>query len=77
MLKWVAGHYQLCAGQVTGIEDAIHRVRSAFLQKDSNFILLADESNTFNSLNRVYTQFRHKAKYVSRYKPFQVQEQVL
>ena len=60
MLKWVAGPYQLCAGQVTGVEAAIHRVRSASLQKDSNVILLADKSNTFNSLNRVCTQFRHK-----------------
>ena len=77
LLKWVAGPYQLCADQVTGVEAAIHRVRSASLQKDSNVILLPDKSNTFNSLNRVCTQFRHKAKYVSRYKSFQVQEQVL
>ena len=48
----VAGPYQLCAGQVAGVEAVVHRVRSAFLQEDTDAILLADASNTFNSLNR-------------------------
>ena len=51
-IQKVAGPYQLCAGQVAGVEAAVHRVRSAFLQEDTEAILLADASNAFNSLNR-------------------------
>ena len=51
-IQKVAGPYQLCAGQVAGVEAAVHRVRSAFLQEDTDAILLADASNAFNSLNR-------------------------
>ena len=51
-IQKVAGPYQLCAGQVAGVEAAVHRVRSAFLQEDTDSILLANASNAFNSLNR-------------------------
>ena len=51
-IQKVAGPYQLCAGQVAGVEAAVHRIRSAFLQEDTDSILLANASNAFNSLNR-------------------------
>ena len=51
-IQKAAGSYQLCAGQVAGVEAAVHRVRSAFLHEDTDAILLADASNAFNSLNR-------------------------
>ena len=51
-IQKAAGSFQLCAGQVAGVEAAVHRVRSAFLHEDTDAILLADASNAFNSLNR-------------------------
>ena len=47
-IQKVAGPYQLCAGQVAGVEAAVHRVRSAFLQEDTDAILLANASNALN-----------------------------
>ena len=47
-----AGARQLCAGQIAGIEAAIHSVTDAFHSDDVEAVLLVDASNAFNSLNR-------------------------
>ena len=47
-----AGSRQLCAGQIAGVEVAVHVMRSVFEQSDTEAILV-DASNAFNSLNRV------------------------
>ena len=47
-----AGSLQLCAGQISGVEAAIHAVRSSFQQEQTEAVLLIDASNAFNSLNR-------------------------
>ena len=47
-----SGAVQLCAGQIAGIEAAVHAVRSFFQNDETEAILLVDASNSFNSLNR-------------------------
>ncbi len=47
-----AGSLQLCAGQLSGIEAAVHAVRTLFQRVDTEAVLLVDTSNAFNSLNR-------------------------
>ena len=46
------GSCQLCGGQITGIEAAVHALRSLFAKEETEALLLVDASNTFNSLNR-------------------------
>ena len=46
-----SGCLQLCGGQISGIEAAVHAVRTAFDSEVSIAALLADASNAFNSLN--------------------------
>lgn len=46
------GAVQLCAGQIAGIEAAVHAVRSFFHNDETEAIVLVDASNAFNSLNR-------------------------
>ena len=48
----VAGALQLCAGQESGCEAAIHAMREVFNSADTEAIILVDASNAFNSLNR-------------------------
>ena len=48
-----AGSIQLCAGQLSGCEAAVHSVREAFLEDDTEAALLVDASNAFNSINRM------------------------
>ena len=43
---------QLCAGQIGGIEAAVHFMRSILSESDTEAVLLVDASNAFNSLNR-------------------------
>ena len=45
-----SGAVQLCAGQIAGIEAAVHAVRSQ--NDETEAILLVDASNAFNSLNQ-------------------------
>ena len=47
-----AGSSQLCAGQDSGCEAAIHAVRELYGQSDIEAILLIDASNAFNCLAR-------------------------
>ena len=48
----VAGSMQLCAGQITSTEAAVHAVRSYFDTDDCEVLLLVNASNAFNILNR-------------------------
>ena len=43
---------QLCGRQISGIEAAVHAVRSAFALDENEAVLLVDASNAFNILNR-------------------------
>ena len=46
------GSLQLCAGQIAGIEAAVHFIRESFHSENTEAVLLMDASNAFNSLNR-------------------------
>ena len=46
------GCLQLCGGQISGVEAAIHATRSAFESKECEAALLVDATNAFNALNR-------------------------
>ena len=48
-----AGSVQLCTGQASGCEAAIHSVRLGFQDDDAEATLLVDASNAFNSINRM------------------------
>ena len=48
-----AGSLQLCAGQISGTESAVHAVHSMFHQEDTEAIMLVDAKNAFNSLNHL------------------------
>ena len=47
-----AGSLQLCAGQPSGCEAAVHAVREIFKDEDCDGVILVDASNAFNSINR-------------------------
>ena len=47
------GSVQLCAGQASGCEAAIHSVRAGFQDVDAEAALLVDASNAFNFINRM------------------------
>ena len=51
-LQDAAGPLQLCAGQIAGIEAAVHAMKASFQNEDTEAVLLVDASNAFNSLNR-------------------------
>ena len=48
----ISGCLQLCGGQISGIEAAVHAVRTAFESDENEAVLLVDATNVFNSLNR-------------------------
>ena len=52
LVQRAAGPLQLCAGQSSGVEAAIHAMRTLFTSDDAEGMLLVDASNAFNSLNR-------------------------
>ena len=52
-IQEATGSVQLCAGQISGIEAAVHAVNTLFQQENTEDILLVDVSNAFNSLNRL------------------------
>ena len=47
-----SGSLQLCAGQNSGSEAAIHAMHAIFEADETDGVLLIDASNTFNALNR-------------------------
>ena len=47
-----ADSVQLCAGQIAGVEAAVHAVQKSFRQDKTEVALLVAASNAFNSLNR-------------------------
>ena len=51
-IQAAAGLCQLYAGQIAGVEAAVHAVRSSFDFDDPEGVLFVDASNAFNSLNR-------------------------
>ncbi len=51
-IQEVAGSVQLCAGQISGTEAAVHAACTLFNKDETEAVLLVDDSNAFNSLNR-------------------------
>ncbi|XP_028416582.1 uncharacterized protein LOC114540659 [Dendronephthya gigantea] len=47
-----AGNLQLCAGQASRCEAAVHAIRDIFEAQSTDAVLLVDADNAFNSLNR-------------------------
>ena len=52
-IQEATGSVQLCAGQISGTETAVHTVTVLFQQEDTEAILLVDATNAFNFLNRL------------------------
>ena len=51
-VRQAAGSLQLCGGQITGSEAAIHAMHDVFNDDNTGGILLMDAENAFNSINR-------------------------
>ena len=47
-----SGTVQLCAGQNSGCDAAVHPMRQIFDNTNAQAVLLVDASNAFNNLNR-------------------------
>jgi len=50
-IREAAGSLQLCAGQLSGCEAAVHFVQTLFGSSDAKAVISVDASNAFNSLN--------------------------
>ncbi len=51
-IQEATGCIQLCGGQISGIEAAVHTARTSFDSDNCEAMLLVDTTNAFNSLNR-------------------------
>ena len=51
-LQEAVGSRQLCAGQIAGVEAAIHAMHNLFNNEDTDAVLLVDARNAFNTLNQ-------------------------
>ena len=51
-IQEAAGSIQLCSGQTSGIEAAVHAMNEAYHDDDVQAVLLVDASNAFNCFNR-------------------------
>ena len=51
-IQEATGSFQLCSGQTSGIEAAVHAMNEAYHDDNAQAVLLVDASNAFNSLNR-------------------------
>ena len=54
-IQEAAGSSQLCAGQLSGCEVAVHSVQTLFGSPDTEAAMLVDATNAFNSLNHQAT----------------------
>ena len=54
-LQLLGGNVQICLGQTSGIDHAIHALQRPFLEDRTEAILLIGAGNAFNSLNRDLT----------------------
>ena len=54
-IQEATGSLQLCSGQTSGIEAAVHAMHEAYNDDSVQAILLVDASNAFNSLNQEAT----------------------
>ena len=50
-IQEASGCLQMCGGQISGIEAAVHTMRTAFDSDENEAAILIDATNTFNSLN--------------------------
>ncbi len=66
------GTKQLCAGQIAGVETAIHSVHDSFELDETEAVLLIDASNAFNSLNRKVALHNAAPNYLPFYKTHMV-----
>ena len=51
-IQEAAGSLQLCAGQISGVEAAVHAIHDSFNSESCQAALLIDATNAFNCLNR-------------------------
>ena len=51
-VKEAAGSLQVCAGQESGSEAAVHAIYDIFKKDETEAVLLVDAENAFNSINR-------------------------
>ena len=54
-IREVVGSLQMCVGQRSGCETAIHAMNEIYEKDATEGLLLVDASNAFNSLNRKST----------------------
>ena len=51
-IQEAAGSLQLCAGQISGVEAAVHAIHGSFNSESCQAALLIDATSAFNCLNR-------------------------